>query len=241
MGNDTTLPARIVIADDHPVVRVALRQLLDGHPCLRLVAEAENGQEAVELCRRLHPELVLMDVRMPNMDGIAATREIKRELPLTLVLMLTALEDPQLLSEALRAGASGYILKGTSKEEMIGAIRGALSGEFPVNQAVGAQLLMRLYARTRQTTCRHNSAFARSSEKERAQHPLLAALSPREEEVLRLIARGQTNQQIANARDVSLNTVKKHVGRVISKLGVSDRTQAAVLAIELGLRVDNGE
>jgi DNA-binding NarL/FixJ family response regulator len=234
VGNDTMLLARIVIADDHPLVRVALRQLLDGHPCLRLVAEAENGQEAVELCRRLHPELVLMDVRMPNMDGIAATREIKRELPLTLVLMLTALEDPQLLSEALRAGASGYILKGTSKEEMIGAIRGALSGEFPVNQAVGAQLLMRLYARTRQTTCRHNSAFARS-------HPLLAALSPREEEVLRLIARGQTNQQIANARDVSLNTVKKHVGRVISKLNVSDRTQAAVLAIELGLRVDNGE
>jgi DNA-binding NarL/FixJ family response regulator len=237
VGNDTSLPARIVIADDHPLSREALKHMLDEHPDLKVVAEAENGRDAVELCRRLRPELVLMDVRMPVMDGVAATRGIKRVLPLTIVLMLTALGHPQLLSEALRAGAGGYILKGTAKEEMVGAIRGALSGEFPINQAVGAQLLMRLHARTPQQEPAEGPARPSGStaEAERAQHPLLASLTPREEEVLGLMARGLTNQQIGRRLGVSLNTVKKHARRVMTKLNASDRTQAAVLAIELGL------
>jgi RNA polymerase sigma factor (sigma-70 family) len=239
------LRARIIIADDHFLLRAGLRRLLDGHADLRVVAEAEDGREAVELCRRLRPELVLMDVHMPTTDGITATREIKRELPLTIVLMLTALEDPALLSEALRAGAGGYILKSASNEEMVGAIRGALSGEVPINPTVGAQLLMRLYTQAPQQEpadlAQPPAQPSASPAEERTQPPLLASLTPREEEVLRLIARGLTNQQIANDLGVSLNTVKKHARRVITKLNVSDRTQAAVLAVRLGLRGVNAE
>jgi len=244
VGSNPAVLARIIIADDHPLYRDALRQMLDAHAGLRVVAEADNGRAAVELCRRLGPELVLMDVHMPTMDGIAATREIKRELPLTIVLMLTALEDPQLLSEALRAGAGGYVLKHAGREELVAAIRRAISGELPIDPALGCELLRHLYTQTPQEDPTAGPAHPSGNPVEqRAQqeHPLLASLTPREKEVLRLIARGQTNQQIANNLHVSLNTVKSHVRRVMNKLNVSDRTQAAVLAIEMGLRVMNGE
>jgi DNA-binding NarL/FixJ family response regulator len=244
VGNNATLRARIVIADDHPLYRDALRQMLDRHPNLTVVAEAANGRDAVELCRRRQPELVLMDVRMPTMDGIAATRVIKQELPLTIVLMLTALEDPQLLSEALRAGAGGYVLKHAGREEVVAAIRRALSGELPIDSALSCELLRRLYTQTYQEEPTADPTDPTGSPVERRaqqEHPLLASLTPREEEVLRLIARGQTNQQIANNLHVSLNTVKSHVRRLMTKLKVSDRTQAAVLAIEMGLQVINEE
>jgi NarL family two-component system response regulator LiaR len=231
MGNNSILRRPIVIADDHPLYRDALRQLLDEHAEQGAVAEAENGREAVELCRRIQPELVLMDVRMPIMDGIAATREIKRELPLTIVLMLTALEDPELLSEALRAGAAGYVLKHAGKEEIVAAIRRVLRGEFPINHTLSSQLLMRLSSQ------KHAGAGGVQPQ----QHRLLKSLSPRELEVLQLIAKGLHNQQIADNLHVSLNTVKTHVRRVMKKLKVSDRTQAAVLAVELGLREVHGE
>lgn len=246
VGNNSIPRRPIVIADDHPLYRDALRRMLDEHPNLRVVAEAENGRVAVELCRRLQPELVLMDVRMPVMDGLAATHEIKSELPLTIVLMLTALEDPELLSEALRAGAAGYVLKHAGKEELVDAISRVLSGEFPINHTLSSQLLMRLYSQKQQNPneplvvqlpSQHPGA-------ERAQaqpHPLLESMSPRELEVLQLIAKGLHNQQIADNLHVSLNTVKSHVRRVMKKLKVSDRTQAAVLAIELGLREVNRE
>src|SRR5215216_1310882 len=139
------MPRPIVIADDHPIYRDALRRMLLEHPDQRVVAEADNGRNAVEVSRRMQPELVLMDVRMPVMDGIAATREIKRELPLTIVLMLTALEDPQLLSEALRVGAGGYVLKHAGKEEVVDAIRRVLRGELPIDPTLGCELLRHLY------------------------------------------------------------------------------------------------
>ena len=244
VGHNTTLQARIVIVDDHPLYRDALRQMLDRQPGLKVVAEAANGRDAVELCRRRQPDVVLMDVRMPVMDGIAATRKIKQELPLTIVLMLTALEEPQLLSEALRAGAGGYVLKHAGREEVVAAIRRALSGELPIDPALGCELLRHLYTQTRpEEPIADPTDPSGSPVEQRAQqeHPLLASLTPREEEVLSLIARGQTNQQIANNLHVSLYTVKSHVRRLMNKLKVSDRTQAAVLAIELGLRVINGE
>jgi DNA-binding NarL/FixJ family response regulator len=231
------------IADDHPLYRDALRQMLDGHPDLRVVAEAANGRDAVELCRRMQPELVLMDVRMPVKDGIAATREIKQEFPLTIVLMLTALEDPQLLSEALRAGAGGYVLKHAGREAVVAAIWRALSGELPIDPSLGSELLRRLYTQARPEEFTADPADPSGSpvEHRAQQHPLLASLTPREEEILRLIARGQSNQQISSNLHVSLYTVKNHVRRVMNKLKVSDRPQAAFLAIELGLRVINGE
>jgi DNA-binding NarL/FixJ family response regulator len=224
----TTFRCRIVIADDHPLYRGALRGLLEQHPDFEVVGEGQDGVEALELCRRLRPEVVLMDVRMPKMDGLEATRAIKRELPSTIVLINTAIEEPNHLSEALRAGVSGYVLKTSSGSEITDAIRKALNGEAPLNQEISAQLLRRLL-------CEEEEKPRRPLEDHLRAAPLLQALSRREADVLRLVARGQTNQQIARSLLISVSTVKKHIQHVVSKLEVSDRTQAAVKAIELGL------
>src|SRR5919107_5283616 len=212
----------VVIADDHPLFRAAIREMLSEWPDLEVVGEASNGCESVELCRRLRPELVLMDLSMPNMDGFEATREIKRESPSTIVLVLTAFEEPEYLLKALRAGASGYVLKHMGSKQIVGAIRRVLEGESPLNQEVAMQLLIRLIEEMK-----HNEAEPRS--------PLPIPLSPRETEVLELLARGQSNQQIASNLFISLSTVKNHVHHIIEKLGASDRVQAVILAMEYDL------
>jgi DNA-binding NarL/FixJ family response regulator len=189
-------------------------------PDLVVAGEADDGLEAVELCRRLLPELVLMDLQMPRMDGFEATREIKREFPSTIVLVLTAFEEPAYLMEALKAGASGYVLKHMSSQQIVGAIRRVLAGECPLNQEVAMQLLMRLIEEKQQ------------KESPAPKPSLSLPLSPREVEVLELLVRGQSNQQIAGDLSISLSTVKNHVHSIISKLRVSDRVQAAILAIE---------
>lgn len=218
------IPSRIVVADDHPLFRSAILRVLDSEASFEVVGEAGDGEEAVEVCRRSRPELVLMDVMMPRMDGLEATRAIKREFPRTIVLVLTAFEDPDYLAKALRAGAAGYVLKSSSIARIIDAVRKALVGESPLDGEVATRLLMRLVEETR-----------REGVPEREAALVLGALSPRETEVLRLMARGLTNQQISRHLFVSVSTVKKHVRSVISKLGVSDRTQAAVRAVELGM------
>jgi two-component system, NarL family, response regulator DegU len=212
--------SRLVIADDHPLFRAAIREMLCEWPDLVVAGEADDGWEAVELCRRLRPELVLMDLRMPKMDGFEATREIKREFPSTIVLALSAVEEPDSLLEALKAGASGYVLKHMESQQIVGAIRRALDGENPLNQELAMQLLLRLIEEKQQ---RDGPAPKPS---------LSIPLSPREVEVLELLVRGQSNQQIARELSISLSTVKNHVHRIITKLGVSDRVQAAILAID---------
>ncbi|MFL6032108.1 MAG: response regulator transcription factor, partial [Rubrobacteraceae bacterium] len=137
-------PSTLVIVDDHPLFRAAIRQMLGQWPDLEVVGEASDGCESLELCRRLHPELVLMDLSMPNMDGFEATREIKQESPSTIVLALTAFEEPEYLLKALRAGASGYVLKHMGSQQIVGAIRRVLDGDSPLNQEVAMQLLIRL-------------------------------------------------------------------------------------------------
>jgi DNA-binding NarL/FixJ family response regulator len=194
--------------------------MLRGWPDLVVVGEADDGWETVELCRRVQPDLVLMDLQMPRMDGFEATREINRESPSTIVLVLTGFEKPDYLLEALRAGASGYVLKHMSPQQIVGAIRRVLDGECPLNQEVAMQLLTRLIEEMER-------------EKRPAPKPSLSTpLSPREVEVLELLVRGQSNQQIARELSISMSTVKNHVHSIISKLGVSDRVQAAILAIE---------
>ena len=216
---------RLVLADDHHLLRRGLRCLLSGEPRLEVVGEASTGLEAIELCRSLAPDLILMDVRMPEMDGITATRRIKSEQPGVSVLMVTMHDNPDYLLEALDAGAAGYVLKDAPADRLINAVRRTLDGESPLNQELATRLLRQL-AEEKQ----HNLYRVPSKRHE----PLEDALTPRETEVLGLLTTGRTNQQIARTLTISKGTAKVHVERIIRKLGVSDRTQAAVHAIELG-------
>jgi DNA-binding NarL/FixJ family response regulator len=223
-------PVRIVIADDHGLVRQGFRGMLAREEGFRVVGEAEDGREAVELCSRLRPDLVLMDVRMPTMDGLAATREIKQRLPETSVLMVTMQENPDYLLEAVKAGAAGYVLKGSPNSEVMSAIRRVVDGESSLNQELAMYVIQHLGGETPQET-KPPSGSQPHGTPGRLPH----SLTKRELEVLRLLAQGQTNQEIAQGLVVSPLTVKTHVQRIIGKLGVSDRTQAAVRAAELGL------
>ena len=218
--------ARLIIADDHALVRSGMRSMLAGEAGLEVVGEAADGAEALELCRRPRPDLVLMDVRMPGMDGLAATRAIKEELPRTSVVMVTMQEDPDYLFEAVIAGAAGYVLKGATPEQLTEAVRQVLSGEFLLDQKLTIDLLRSMAER--QKSGWHPGA-------DTPPEPLADPLTSREAEILGLLAQGQTNPQIARELVVSPGTVKNHVRHIIAKLGVSDRTQAAVRAVELGL------
>jgi RNA polymerase sigma factor (sigma-70 family) len=238
MSAEASPPARLVIADDHALVREGMRAMLAKEADLRVVGEAENGREAVELCRDLHPDLVLMDVRMPEMDGLKATRAIKEECPQTSVLVVTTHESPEYLLDAIKAGAAGYVLKEATKQQLLKAVRGVLSGESPLNQELAMRLIKRLVGEV-QREIEQPPPPEEVIEKRREEEPLLEtlreALTDRELEALRLLTLGKTNREIAEDLRVSLSTVKNHVQHIIVKLEVSDRTQAAVRAVELGL------
>jgi DNA-binding NarL/FixJ family response regulator len=234
-------PSRIIIADDHPVFRSAIKQILERYPDLEVVAEAANGHQALELCRRLRPHLVLMDLRMPEMDGFEATHAIKREFPETIVLILTAVDESRGLSRSLEAGAAGYILKDASPAQITHDVRRVLAGEAALNDELAMRLLMSLMAREPQKD--EEAPEGRSAHTSTAEMPLEEtgnshrdrSLTPREVEVMRLVVRGQTNQQIARNLFISVSTVKRHIRQIGAKLEVSDRVQAAVRAIELGV------
>ena len=227
---ERTEPARLLLADDHDLVRDGFHRMLGREPDLEVVGEASNGREAVELCRSLRPDLVLMDVRMPEMDGLEATRTIKAERPEVSVLVVSTHENPDYLFEALKAGAAGYVLKDAPKRRLVDAVRRVLNGESPLNQELAARLIQRLA----------KEMAARPAQPAPTTHPPTAKpptaeLTPRELEVLEFLARGWTNPQVAQALYISRGTAKVHVERIIRKLGVSDRTQAVVRALELGL------
>ncbi len=224
----TSPPARLILADDHALVRKGIEGMLESERDLEIVGEVADGREALELCRRLRPDLVLMDVRMPEIDGLAATRAIKEETPATSVLMLTTYANPDYLLEAIRAGAAGYIIKEASCRELISAVRRALSGENPLDQELAMQLLRRVANEDERKTGSPPVPDGQPG-------PLPEPLTPRELEVLQLLAQGQTNRQISQVLVISAATVKVHVEHIIGKLGVSDRTQAAVRANEAGL------
>lgn len=208
--------ARIVIVDDHEVARAGLRSLLSGERGLTVIGEAANGRDALALCRRLRPDLVLMDVRMPDIDGLTVTRLVKQESSSTSVILFTMYENADYLLEALKAGAAGYLLKGATKREILNAIYQVISGESLLHPELVLELLSRMSGAPRAT-------------------PAPAQLTPREMDVLRLVAFGQTNREIAQTLGLTSSTAKTHVEHLIAKLGVSDRTQAAVRAVELGL------
>jgi DNA-binding NarL/FixJ family response regulator len=249
-----TEPARLLIADDHALVREGLRTMLSGEDDIQVIAEATDGKEALSSCRELLPDLVLMDVRMPVMDGLEATRRIKEEMPQVSVVMVTMHENPDYLFEAIKAGAAGYVLKDASGERLLGAVRRTLEGESPLNQELAMRLLVRLARKERNGDSTKSDAEAPAASATAASAPErsepatnhagrqtenhLESLTPREVEVLKLLSQGQTNPQIARNLLFSVSTVKAHVRSILNKLGVSDRTQAAVRAIEFRLTMD---
>ncbi|WP_156787752.1 response regulator transcription factor [Rubrobacter xylanophilus] len=212
-------PVRLIVVDDHDLIRAGFRLVLEQEPDFEVVGEASSGREAIELCRRLRPDVVVMDLAMPGVDGLEATRRIKEEHPQVAVLVVTALEDPEYMLEALKAGAAGYVLKSSPLPRVISALRRLLSGESPLNQELAARLIQDLARRPGGG----------------GNPPPAEELTAREREVLVLMARGRTNPEIARELVISRGTAKSHVQNIIRKLGVSDRTQAVARAFELGL------
>ncbi|BAJ28105.1 MULTISPECIES: response regulator transcription factor [Kitasatospora] len=215
-------PIRLLIADDQPLVRRGLSLILSPDPALQVVGEAENGAHAVELARELRPDVVVMDIRMPVLDGVDATRELARVLPDCRVLALSTFDLDEYVVAALRAGACGFLPKDVSPEELGAAIRTVHTGE----AVVAPRLLTRListYVRTPATPAVPRPA------------PAPADLTPRETEVWRLIATGLDNDAIAAALDLSRSTVKNHITALFAKLDVRDRAQAVIAAYESGL------
>ena len=232
-GDSSGTPkARLLIVEDHFFMREGIKAILERDPALEVAGEAQDAGEAISRSRELRPDLILMDVSIPKMDGIEATREIKALFPKTSVLILTAHSDPQLLMDAVKAGAAGYILKGDSQNRMLDAIKAVLEGETYLDQKLVMTLLRRLGEQADSRGIRPSPAPATSV----AVAPLPKPLTPRETEILGHLALGKTNRQIANELHLSLSTVKRHLEHILPKLGVSDRTQAAVKAVELGLR-----
>jgi DNA-binding NarL/FixJ family response regulator len=229
-AGDRPGPTRLLIVDDHALVRDGLRGMLESEPDFEVVGEAGDGREALALCRSLSPDLVLMDVRMPVMDGLEATRAVKREHPRIGVLIVTMHENPDYMFEAIKDGAAGYVLKDASRDELINAVRKALDGELPMDPDLAARLLRRLAGETRERV--QNPAYPEPQ--------LPRPLTSPEFEVLELLAQGHTNREIAQSLMASPGSVEVHVKRVIAKLEVSDRTQAAVRAFELGLVTPSG-
>lgn len=228
-------PAKLLVADDHAFMRAGVRTILSKAPDLQVVGEAGDGEEALILCRELRPDLILMDVTMPKMDGMEATRLLKAELPEVSVLIHTAHFDPELLLDAVRAGAAGYVTKGSDPHRLIGAVRAVLSGETPLEQGLAIQILRRI---AQEDVRQEEPEIPEATEDVSRRTPLVSlpgGLTTRETEVLGHLARGRTNRQIGEDLHLSLSTVKRHLERIIAKLGVSDRTQAAVRAVELGL------
>jgi DNA-binding NarL/FixJ family response regulator len=214
---------RIVVADDHQVVRAGFAGLLDTQPDFAVVGTASDGAEAVRICRELRPDVVLMDVRMPGVDGIEATRQLAGSATAApRILMLTTFDLDEYVYDALRAGASGFLLKDVTAERLFDAVRVIAAGEALLAPAVTRRLI---------------DEFARRPEPSEPTGTGLATLTPRETQVLRLVAEGLSNAEIAARLVVTDETVKTHVSRVLNKLGLRDRTQAVVTAYESGLVV----
>jgi DNA-binding NarL/FixJ family response regulator len=213
---------RVLVADDQQLVREGLRVLLDLTPDIRVVGEASNGAEAVEQARRIRPDVVLMDVRMPKLDGVVATRKVREMCPDVQVIILTTFDDDEYVFDGLRAGAVGYLLKDVPSEQLAEVIRAAARGEAFIHPSVTRKVV---------------AEFTRLAEREhvRREQPLVEPLSERELEVLALLAEGLSNQEIADRLTIASGTVKNHVSNVLSKLGVRDRTQAILQAQKIGL------
>jgi DNA-binding NarL/FixJ family response regulator len=214
----------VVVVDDQALVRVGLVKILDAEPDVEVAGEAADGEDAVAAAARIRPDVVLMDIRMPGMDGIEATRRIVAEHPATRVLVLTTFDVDEYAFAALRSGASGFLLKNALPEELVAAIRTVAAGSSIVAPRIVRRLLD-LFAPHLPTTATATADL----------NPALRTLTPRELDVLRCVAEGLSNAEIAERLVLSATTVKTHVGNMLAKLGVRDRVQAVIVAYESGL------
>jgi NarL family two-component system response regulator LiaR len=210
-------PTTVLIVDDHEVVRRGLRTLFEAHPEFEVVGEAATGAAAVKLTEEHVPDVVLMDLIMPGMDGVEATRRVKHASPRTQIVVLTSYHEDENIFPALRAGALSYILKDVNMEELAEAVKRAARGEPTLHPRVAARVIQELHGARRDEV---NS---------------LAELTRREMEILKLLAKGSSNSEIAGQLVISVHTVKGHVSNILSKLHLADRTQAAVYAWQKGL------
>jgi DNA-binding NarL/FixJ family response regulator len=206
---------RILLVDDHLLFRKGLARLLDAQHDFEVVGEAKDGLEAIEQAQLLHPDLVLMDIGMPNCDGLEATRRIKAKMKDTYVVMLTVSDDEGDLATAVRHGADGYLLKDLRPERLFQQLRGLMSGEAPISRTMAGKLFRQLARQSRPTV----------------QPAARAVLSARECEVLALVVDGCSNREIAEALGIAHNTVKNHLRSILAKLGVKNRVQAAAYAV----------
>jgi DNA-binding NarL/FixJ family response regulator len=211
---------RVLLVDDDDLMRAGLRSVLSSDPTIEVVGEASDGRAAVEETRQLRPDVVLMDVRMPNVDGISATREVLESRPEVKVVILTTFEEDDYIFGALRAGAAGFLLKRTSPEELIRALHTVATGDALLSPPVTRRVIERM--------AQEPVPEAPSSER-------LLVLTPREREVLELVGRGLSNREIAKTLVVEESTVKTHVKRILAKLRLRDRVQAVIFAYESGL------
>jgi DNA-binding NarL/FixJ family response regulator len=209
---------RILLADDHGLVRGGVRMILDAEPGLSVVAEAADGAEAVELARRIEVDLAILDIAMPRMTGLQAAREISRRTPNVRTLMLSMYDNEQYFFEALKAGASGYVLKSAADRDLVDACHAAMRGEPFLYAGVMSSLMRDVLERQR-----------------RGERVPTSVLTPREEEVLKLIAEGCSSREIADHLVISLKTVERHRSNILGKLGMRDRTQLTRYAIRAGL------
>ena len=220
----TAAKVRVLIVDDHQVVRQGLRTFLELHDDLEVVGEADNGATAVDLARRLKPDIVLMDLVMPGLDGIAATRQVRALEGGPQVIALTSFAEDDKVFPVIQAGASSYLLKDVSPDELVEAIRAVRRGEARLHPDIARKLMEQVVRRdTRPDSDR-----------------LVESLTEREREVIRLVAKGQSNQVIAQALVISEKTVKTHISNILGKLGLEDRTQLAIYAIRNGLVASDG-
>jgi two-component system, NarL family, response regulator LiaR len=212
----TANPIRILVVDDHAIIRKGMRAVLELVPDMELVGEAENGKQAVKMNLDLHPDVILMDLMMPEMDGIASIREIRAQRPESRILVLTNFAGEDMIFPAIKAGAMGYHLKDSSPEALVEAIRQVFRGESSLHPIIAKKLLEELHAHPEH-------------------QPANEALTQREVEVVRLIAQGYENREIAEQLVVSEATVRTHVSNILSKLHLASRTQAALYALREGL------
>ena len=222
---------RVLIADDHLIVREGLRMILGEYSNIQVVGEAENGLQAIEMAEETHPDVILMDLRMPTLDGLAAITKIKAQWPIIAIVILTTYNEDELMIKGLQAGAQGFLLKDTDREALVDTIQAAFRGETLLQPDTLSRLLPKIEPSP--------GLSARFAQKQEVETRSRTILSQRELEILKLVATGARNKEVALQLSISQSTVKAHMDSIFNKLGVDSRTAAVSIALQYGLLVEN--